>query len=246
MGVAWGGMMLADPSFLVAEFIEPAQHLQVEVVPLFQPALRRMRGHREISDFHEVSSRFLLTRFLRANRYPLRSKTLCSFRSASLRASESIARQGCGGGMTKHPGQARVARRWLLLSPCGRGWLASPDARRVRGLPPRMQTPHPARTAHSRCKSIGVLLKNGGRRPPMATFSHKGRREEARLSPRPELGLAEQRLLRRGLRGPILRRGLHPGTEVGGGGPAPARVVHACAGARDHAGPAGEEPVFVP
>jgi hypothetical protein len=25
---------------------------------------------------------------------------------------------------------------------------------------------------------IGVLLKNGGRRPPTATFSHKGRREE--------------------------------------------------------------------
>jgi uncharacterized protein (DUF983 family) len=26
-------------------------------------------------------------------------------------------------------------------------------------------------------QSIGVLLKNGGRRPPTATFSHKGRRE---------------------------------------------------------------------
>src|SRR5258708_38248017 len=91
-----------------------------------------------------------------------------------------------------------------------REWLASPDARRVRGLPPRMQTPHPARTAHSRCKSIGVLLKNGGRRPPMATFSHKGRREEARLSPRPELGLAEQRPLPRGLPAPILRRGVAP------------------------------------
>src|SRR5258708_2875517 len=147
----WRGMMLADPGFLVAEFIEPAQHLQVEVVPLFQPALRRMRGHREISDFHEVSSLFYVTRFLRANRYPLRSKTLCSFRSASLRASESIARQGCGGGMTKHPGQARVARRWLPPSPFGgRGCLGSRDARGVRGLAPRMQTPHPARIAHSR------------------------------------------------------------------------------------------------
>jgi hypothetical protein len=28
-------------------------------------------------------------------------------------------------------------------------------------------------------QGIGVLLKNGGRRPPMATFSHnKGRRKE--------------------------------------------------------------------
>src|SRR5258706_7887708 len=26
-------------------------------------------------------------------------------------------------------------------------------------------------------QSIGVLLKNGGQRPPMTTFSHKGRRE---------------------------------------------------------------------
>jgi hypothetical protein len=29
-------------------------------------------------------------------------------------------------------------------------------------------------------RSIGVLLKNGGRRPPAATFSHKGRSEEVR------------------------------------------------------------------
>src|SRR5258708_28909183 len=27
-------------------------------------------------------------------------------------------------------------------------------------------------------QSIGVLLRNGGRRPPMATFSHKGRRKQ--------------------------------------------------------------------
>jgi len=27
-------------------------------------------------------------------------------------------------------------------------------------------------------QSIGVPLKNGGQGPPMATFSHKGRREE--------------------------------------------------------------------
>src|SRR4051794_5356971 len=32
---------------------------------------------------------------------------------------------------------------FLPLSPCGRGWLASSDARRVRGLSPRIETPHP-------------------------------------------------------------------------------------------------------
>jgi hypothetical protein len=29
-------------------------------------------------------------------------------------------------------------------------------------------------------QGIGVLLKNGSQRPPMATFSHKGRREVKR------------------------------------------------------------------
>ena len=46
------GVVLADPGFLVAELVEPAQHLQIPVVTLLQPALRRMRGHREITDFH--------------------------------------------------------------------------------------------------------------------------------------------------------------------------------------------------
>src|ERR1700733_8785761 len=78
------GVMLADPGLLVAEFIEPAQHLQVPVVALLQPALRRMRGHGEISDFHGVSSRSLSKRVLS-------------------RASESIARRACGGDMTKQP-----------------------------------------------------------------------------------------------------------------------------------------------
>ncbi len=52
MRFPWRGVVLADPGFLVAEFIEPSQHLQVPVVTLLQPALRRMRRHREISDFH--------------------------------------------------------------------------------------------------------------------------------------------------------------------------------------------------
>jgi hypothetical protein len=53
----WRGMMLTDPGFLIAELVEPPQDLQVPVVTLFQPAFRRMRGHREISDFHGGSSR---------------------------------------------------------------------------------------------------------------------------------------------------------------------------------------------
>ena len=51
------GVVLADPGLLVAELIEPAQRLQVPVVTLLQPALRRMGRHREISDLHGVSSR---------------------------------------------------------------------------------------------------------------------------------------------------------------------------------------------
>ena len=54
------GVVLADPGFLIAELVEPAQHLQVPVVPLLQPALRRMRGHREITDLH---GGFLSVRF---------------------------------------------------------------------------------------------------------------------------------------------------------------------------------------
>ncbi len=46
------GVVLADPAFLIAELVEPAQHLQVPIVPFLQPALRRMRRHREISEFH--------------------------------------------------------------------------------------------------------------------------------------------------------------------------------------------------
>src|SRR3954452_19004619 len=52
MRLPWGGVVLADPGFLIAELIEPAQHLQVPLLSLLQSALRRMRGHREVSDFH--------------------------------------------------------------------------------------------------------------------------------------------------------------------------------------------------
>ena len=68
------GVMLADPDFLVAEFIEPPDDLQVPVVTFFQPALWRMRGHREISDFHGISSR----RFDFLSRVLLRAGETCS------------------------------------------------------------------------------------------------------------------------------------------------------------------------
>src|SRR5882757_9978347 len=78
--------------------------------------------------------------------------------------------------------------------------------RPMRGLYPPMETPHPARLRR-------------------ATFSHKGRREESLSLPRPERRRAEQRLLRRGLRTPVLRRRLDLAADFGGGVPAPARVV---------------------
>ena len=55
------GVVFPDPGFLIAELIEPAQHLQIPVVALFQSTLRRMLRHREISEFH---GRFLMCLFL--------------------------------------------------------------------------------------------------------------------------------------------------------------------------------------
>src|SRR4051812_32898135 len=63
-------------------------------------------------------------------------------------------------------------------------------------------------------------------------------------SPRPERGLAEQRLLGRGLRAPILRRRFDLAAEFGCGVPGPARVVEQAAGERDHVGLAGCDDVF--
>ena len=54
------GVVLADPGLLVAELVEPAQHLQIPVVTLVQAALRRMRGHREIAELHGLSSRLFV------------------------------------------------------------------------------------------------------------------------------------------------------------------------------------------
>ena len=46
------GVVLADPGLGVAEFIEPAQGLQVPLDRRLRGPLRRMRRHREISQFH--------------------------------------------------------------------------------------------------------------------------------------------------------------------------------------------------
>ena len=50
------GVVLADPGLGVAQLVEPAQRLEVPVVAGLQAALRRMRGHGEIAEFHGGSS----------------------------------------------------------------------------------------------------------------------------------------------------------------------------------------------
>src|SRR6266852_9399950 len=65
-----------------------------------------------------------------------------------------------------------------------------------------------------------------------------------RASPRTESRRAEQRLLRRGLRAPVLRRRFDLAAEFGGGVPAPARVVEHGARQRDHVGLAGRDNIF--
>src|SRR5262249_23188443 len=72
------GVMFADPGFLIAELVEPAQHLKIPVLAFLQSALRRMRRHRKVSEFHGV---------------PLAIRFLCSAAHASLRATQSIARR---------------------------------------------------------------------------------------------------------------------------------------------------------
>src|SRR5262249_56877254 len=61
---------------------------------------------------------------------------------------------------------------------------------------------------------------------------------------RAKSGGAEQRLLRRGLRAPILRRSLNLAAELGRGVPTPARVIEHGAGERDHVGLAGGHAIF--
>jgi hypothetical protein len=49
-------MMLADPAFREAQFIEPTDHLEIPLVAVFKRPFRGVRRHREISELH----RFLL------------------------------------------------------------------------------------------------------------------------------------------------------------------------------------------
>src|SRR5262249_6272670 len=69
-------VMFADPGFLITELVEPAQTLKIPVLALLQSTLRRMRGHRKISEFHG---------------FPL-AACFCSAVHASLRAKQSLAR----------------------------------------------------------------------------------------------------------------------------------------------------------
>src|SRR5262249_34444807 len=57
MRLPWCGVVFADPGLLIAELVEPSQRLQGPVLGLLQAALRRMRWHRKISEFHGSSSR---------------------------------------------------------------------------------------------------------------------------------------------------------------------------------------------
>src|SRR3979490_2844863 len=80
---------------------------------------------------------------------------------------------------------------FLPLSPCGTLWervdrMSEANSRRVRGCFLSMERNplirHGLRIAEAKHRR---LLKNGGRRPPTATFSHKGRREERKLGRHP-------------------------------------------------------------
>src|ERR1700731_2912276 len=68
----------------------------------------------------------------------------------------------------------------LPLSPCGRGWLASSDARRGRGLSPRIETPHPARSGAQVRSKARHLLPQGEKeesstRPCQRAVDHRHR-----------------------------------------------------------------------
>src|SRR5687768_1780131 len=88
------GVVLADPGLDIAELIEPAQDLEVPVMPGFEAPLRRVRGHGEIAEFHGV----------------LRYGGFC-------RAS-GHARAGCGSGASLAAGRSR--RRQSTTAPACR------------------------------------------------------------------------------------------------------------------------------
>src|SRR5260370_21797342 len=158
--------MLADAGFLIAELIEPAQRLKVPVVTLFQPTLRRMRRHREISKFH--------------------------------------------GGFIS-----------LVLDSYDASWRA-----RERKYLPRLRL---------NCDETHLLVIASAAKQSMKPQRKSGLlrrfapRNDTRPSARAEFGFAEQRLLGRGVRAPVLRRSGYLATKVGGRGPPPPPPAPHCA-----------------
>src|SRR5215216_3190028 len=137
------GVVLADPGFLIAEFIEPAQRLQIPVVTLFQPALRRMGRHREISDLHGVSSR------------------CSSFQSASVARKREHSTPGVRPRYDETAGQRFgfeivIASAYFPSPLVGEGAFAT--AKADEGFSRRRRTPHPSRC---RCASAIHLLPQG-------------------------------------------------------------------------------------
>src|SRR5260370_29229368 len=57
----------------------------------------------------------------------------------------------------------------FTLSPCGRGWLRCEASKTGERFSPRMETPHPARTSHSRCKHRRPIREE---RRPKAAYGH--------------------------------------------------------------------------
>src|ERR1700679_2276353 len=100
--------------------------------------------------------------------------------------------------------------------------------------------PCSAPTAFGAIKAAVARTANTAKQPRI------GRRviTASTILPRAECGFTEQRLLRGGLRAPILRRGIHLAAELSRGMPAPARIVEHAAGECDHIGLAGRDDVF--
>src|SRR5712672_771212 len=101
---------------------------------------------------------------------------------ASVRASWSST-ASIGRGVSKVRGNCG-SRSVLPLSPCGRGWLRCEASQPGEGSVSADVDPSSGTDFAQPMQGIGVLLKNGGERPPTATFSHKGRREESASFPR--------------------------------------------------------------
>src|SRR6267378_6007945 len=110
-----------------------------------------------------------------------RSKRRCAMRSklAGSRAMKNcrprwFSRLAASVSPTRSPtklnsGRSRCSAILLSLSPCGRGWLASSDARRVRGCG-LSRTPHPTRTSSAPPSPTG----GEGKESALQTFSLKG------------------------------------------------------------------------